>query len=220
MRQITEALAAQSPSGELNQDVYREVCRIVVQEVRNLTGASSAAVCLLTQDKDMLDFVAAAGGSADDITGLRIRVSDSLSDTVVSTGKPLIIDGRKSAATGNLFSELPDHMFSLQGQAVVHDRQQQTAGTDNRMDKGSGGARTALIAPIFENGSLIGTISGMNKMSSHRDGTAEPFDAEDLEILEMLAESVGVAGKINQTFGKAREQARELAAMYDAAHRM
>ena len=219
MRRITIALAAQSPAG----DTYQEVCQIAVHEVRKLTGASSAAICLLTQDRDMLDFVAAAGGNAGDITGLRIRVSDSLSETVVNTGKPLMIDGRVSATTGNLFSELPDHMFAL---PVPGPREaapggdhgyQRSPASSNKNEGNAGGTRTALVAPIFEDGKLIGTISGMNKTNGSRDGSAEPFDAEDLEILELFADSIALARRVNQTAATAREQARELAVMYDAA---
>ncbi len=220
MRRITAALVAQTPT--VFQDVFQEVCHIVVQEVRKLTGAGSAAICLLTDQRDMLDFVAAAGGSADDITGLRIRVSDSLSDTVVNTGKPLVIDGRITATTGNLFSDLPDHMFSLpvQGsrESVSNSEHRQLSNASEKRKNGdTGGARTALVAPIFENGKLIGTISAMNKANSHKDWIAEPFDDDDLEILELFAESVALARKVSHTAGLAREQARELAVMYDAA---
>jgi GAF domain-containing protein len=174
----------------------------------------------------MLDFVSAAGGNAEDITGLRVRVSDSLSNTVVSTGKPIMIDGRVSATTGNLFSDLPNYMFVLPSQSPPGSSQvtaqqlglqPQLSGSGVRVGASVSGARTALVAPILEDGKLIGTISGMNKRSTARDGLDEPFDSEDLEILELFADSVALARKVNQSAALGRELARELAVMYDAA---
>lgn len=207
MRRITESLAEHAPPGEVYQ--------IVVHEVRKLTGAATAAICLLTQHRDMLDFVAASGGNAEDITGLRIRVSDSLSEKVVSTGNPLIIDGRVTAATGDLFAELPDYLFALPNRSSKPNPQ--TPSPAEVGGSSTGGPRTALVVPIIQDGRLIGTLSAMNKTDGSRDGTAEPFDAEDLEILELLSDTVALTRKVNQTAITAREQAREMAVLYDAA---
>src|SRR4051812_19877149 len=93
-RRLTEAIAAQMPA----IDVYQ----IVVEEARRLTDADSAALCLLADGREMLDFAAAAGETAGEMVGLRVRVSDSLSALVVETGQPLLINGHNVDAIPSL----------------------------------------------------------------------------------------------------------------------
>lgn len=93
VRRLTEALSPPLPAGDVHQRI--------VEEARALTQASSAALCLLNRERDMLDFVAVAGENAEEIVGLRIRVADSLSEPVVTTGTQLLLQGDPASATPN-----------------------------------------------------------------------------------------------------------------------
>src|SRR5947207_1146733 len=95
IRRLIQSLAAPVPSTEVHQ--------AVVEEARRLTDADSAAFCLLSEGREYLDFAAVAGENAQEIVGLRIRVADSLSETVVETGQPFVLDSRSPLETGSLF---------------------------------------------------------------------------------------------------------------------
>src|SRR5437868_2591989 len=95
IHRIMTALATSLPSHEIRQ--------IVVEEAARLTEADRAAFCMLVEGRDQLDFVAVAGNNADQIQGLRIRVSDSLSESVLATGAPSLMDSRHLIKTGDLF---------------------------------------------------------------------------------------------------------------------
>lgn len=186
VRRLTEALHT--------GDSASEVLQSVVEESRRLTDAASAALCLLTDSRDMLDFVAAAGENADDILGLRIRVADSLSETVVETGEPYLLDRRSSAATGDLFSA-DASAARLTSQSPLQNL-------------------TAAVVPLHADGRLVGTLSALNKTG---DAPIQAFGSDDLETLAMLGDIAMLARKLERTNRTARDQSRELAVLYDAA---
>src|SRR5690348_13818619 len=95
LRRLVQALAAPLTASEAHQ--------AVVEEARRLTDADSAAFCLLSEGREYLDFLAVAGENAQEIVGLRIRTADSLSETVVETGQPFLLDSRTPIETGKLF---------------------------------------------------------------------------------------------------------------------
>src|SRR5690242_5385484 len=148
VRRLTDALAAPLSADETRQIVVEEACR--------LTDAASAALCLLADDRRMLDFVAAAGENAEQIVGLRIKVADSLSDPVVASGQPILLDGRSAAEIGDLFAEADP------AQAGTMKR------TSGRLQgaESTAGARSAAVVPIFQDARLIGTLSALNKQES------------------------------------------------------
>src|SRR5436305_10115878 len=84
VRRLTSALAGQIPVGELYQ--------LIVDEAVLQTGAASAALCLLIDAGDQLDFVAVSGENAGQILGLRIRVADSISESALASGAPVVLD--------------------------------------------------------------------------------------------------------------------------------
>lgn len=190
VRRLTEALHTGIPASDVLQSV--------VEEARRLTDAASAALCLLTDSRDMLDFVAAAGENADDILGLRIRVADSLSETVVETGQPFLLDQRSAAQTGDLFSA--------------------AAPTERLASKPPVQNLTAAVVPLHADGRLIGTLSALNKTGDAASGSPiQAFGSEDLETLALLGEFATLARKVERTARTARDQGRELAVLYDAA---
>lgn len=190
VRRLIEALQAGVPASDALQTV--------VEEARRLTDAASAALCLLTDSRDMLDFVAAAGENADDILGLRIRVADSLSETVVETGEPCLLDRRSSAPTGDLFAS--------------------SSTSESLSSTGSLQNLTAAVVPLHAEGRLIGTLSALNKNGDPAVGASvQAFSSDDLDTLAMLGEFATLARKVERTGRTARDQSRELAVLYDAA---
>src|SRR5579871_5396234 len=204
-RRLTEAIAAQTPA----TDVYQ----IVVEEARRLTDADSAALCLLADGDEMLDFVAVAGENAGEMLGLRVRVSDSLSAHVVETGKPLLLNGRSTDRTPSLFEE-DEGPSRLTPDAAPLERDPAL----RRSARAQAQKVTAAVAPVFKEGRLIGTLSALNKTGESPDSlTFAAFDTDDLDALMLLAEIAALARKVERTARTAREQGRELAVLYDAA---
>ncbi len=194
VRRLTDALHTGTPASEVLQSVVEEALR--------LTDAASAALCLLTEGRDMLDFVAAAGENADDILGLRIRVADSLSEQVVETGQPQLLDRRTMPPTGDLFAALP----------ASNEDTSSTAPAQNL---------TGALVPLMAEGKLVGTLSALNKAGEGALNAAiQPFDTNDLETLALLAEFATLARKVDRTNRTAHDQSRELAVLYDAARKV
>lgn len=194
IRRLSSTLTGLSPADAVQQVVVEEACR--------LTDAAGAALCLLVNGDDLLDFISAAGEHAEQIVGLRIRVADSLSEAVVRTGQPVLIDARSAQETGDLFASLEDEEF-----ASPH---------PPGLNAGPFATRSAAVVPVCQDDRLIGTLCALNKRAEN-DSPAPVFDAEDLETLAMLAELVALGRSIERTTRTAREQARELAVLYDAA---
>ena len=195
IRRLMETLRTSPMEGVAQQ--------MVVDEARRLTSAASAALCLFAEQREMLDFVAASGENADDIVGLRIRVADSLSAGVLATSEPILLDGRTPLETGDLFAA-----------------QEETAkpALPPRFSEDTSRPRSAAVVPIFRDHRLIGTLSALNKFSEGASGAPYPaFDAEDLDILALLADAAALATQVHTTARTAREQSRELAVLYDAA---
>ena len=191
VRRLTAALSRGLRAQELNQ--------IVVEEAVRLTDATSAAICLLVDSNDQLDFVAVAGENAGQILGLRIRSADSVSESVLQSGTPVLLDSRQLAATGDLFAG--GEQNESQSQAV-----ESTA---------TGGARrSAAIVPILDNGRIVGTLVAQNK---GRDNSATLFEQDDLDVLGMLAGFTSVGSELERITAVTCEQSRELAVLYDAA---
>jgi GAF domain-containing protein len=206
IRRLTEALAAPLPASDVQQ--------IVVEGAYRLTDAASAALCLLAEGREFLDFVAAAGENAEEIVGLRIRVTDSLSESVVATGQPALLDGRTPAETGDLFA-------LREAEEAGQDKPEKAGEKGESADVtpySLAGARSAAIVPVRKAGRLIGTLSALNKSEELEGEMPMPaFDADDLDTLTLLAEFAALALTVERTARTAREQARELAVLYDAA---
>jgi GAF domain-containing protein len=178
-----------------------ELNRIVVEEAMQLTDAAGVALCLLDKDRSHLDFVAVGGQNAGQIHGLRIRVSDSISDAVLKSGKPVLLDTRQLAETGDLFASV--------------ERGERQPGRSSACETSSTfqTLNSAAIVPLLENGRTIGSIVAQNKGKS---GAPTQFDQEDLDSLEMLAVFAVLGHTAARSATLAAEQARELSVLYDA----
>lgn len=202
IRRLTEALAKAGPVDEVQQ--------IVVDEARRLTNASSSALCLLAEGRDLLDFVAVAGDNAEQIVGLRIRLGDSLSETVIESGVPLHLDTRNPAETGSLFTGIEEETVTLRTPTLA--RSLSLSELESQT-----GTHSAIVVPLCRGGRTIGTLSALNKIGE-LDDDSPAFDADDIETLQMLAEIASASRTLTQTAHTSREQARELTVLYDAAH--
>ena len=201
---MTRALMVSAAIRRLNAAMLQgasdqEIRKIVVEEALSLTGAATAALGYVSSTGDALDFVSAVGENAKQVLGLKIRISESLSERVIRTGQPALIDARAEPETGSLFAELatssPVPPPAIENRSLP---------------------RTAAVAPIFRNGKTIGTLSALNKQGEPETGSPySSFDAEDLDALLMLAEQVELTSQWNGARLAVRDQDRELAALYE-----
>lgn len=209
IRRLTTALATPLPAGDVQQ--------IVVEEARRLTDAASAALCLFGDDQEFLDFVAVAGENAQEIVGLRIKVADSLSATVAATRRPVILDSRHTVESPSLFPDLAPRSETavpvIPGLAAPPEPA--PAPVPTAVLDGERGARSAAIVPVFRAGRFLGTLSALNK--NNGESGAPSFDADDLDVLTMLAEFAALAQTVEHSNRTTREQSRELDVLYDAA---
>ncbi len=200
VQNLTEAMSSSLPAKDVMQMVAEEICL--------LTGAASAALCLLTPNREMLDFVAASGENAEQIAGLRVRVADSLAENVILTGAPVVLDSSINVETGNLFDSFTTgSMDTLEHRSSTNAARFMTARP-----------RSSATVPILRSGAIIGTLSALNKQpSSLYDLKNASFDNEDIELLNMLAEFASLAITVSDSARMVREQSRELAVLYDSA---
>ena len=222
IRRLTEALAAPLPVGDVQQ--------IVVEEARRLTDAGSAALCLLAEGREMLDFVAVAGENAEQIVGLRIRLSDSLSEPAVATGRPVLLDARHAPPVGDLFTlanEILPDVLPRRADRKASDAPLAPLLLAASPDTSQAGTRTGVVVPLLQDGRIVGTLSALNKTgdqsptafssSASSVSAAAAFDQDDIETLTLLAEFAALSRQVEHTSRLAREQSRELAVLYDAA---
>ena len=193
IRRLISALTGQVPVHEIHQ--------LVIDEAVRLTDAATAALCLLTEPGDQLDFVAVAGENAGQILGLRIRVADSISESVLATGSAIVMDSRQLAETGDLFAA-DRNDTNRQLTPPVHAGSAKPA------------LRSAAVVPLSDNGRLIGTLVAQNKGGDANSGL---FDQEDLDLLETLAGIVVMGLQAARNAALACDRSRELAVLYDAA---
>lgn len=197
IRRLTEAIYSLTPA--------RDVTQMVVEEARRLTSASRAGLCLLTEERDMLDYIAVAGESAQEIVGLRVKVADSLSESVVQTGQPLLLDRRTAQETGDLFAPLEEESASYKAPPRWASSEAQS------------GPRSAIVVPVFSAGRIIGALSALNKVDGVSGQSPYPaFDQDDVDRLALLADFVSLAQKMEATSRAAYEQGRELSVLYQA----
>lgn len=187
IRRLTRALAAQQPADHL--------LLLIANEARALTGARSVAIGLRAELGPMLDFVAVAGDNAEEITGLQIRVDDSLAESALRTGQPSLFDmggigptfgkeeGRKGK--GEPPQLPPSSLFPPPFQAAV--------------------------VPIMRHGSILGALFALKQDED------APFTEDDMGLFGVFADYVNLALVNSEMSRVCAEQSRELAVLYDAA---
>ena len=68
-----------------------ELLRSLTETARRLFGAAACSLALLSEDESELVYTVAAGQGADDVTGMRIPVSQGIAGWVVQSGQPIAI---------------------------------------------------------------------------------------------------------------------------------
>ncbi len=209
LHRLTEALAQSLAPNDFYRIVAEEACR--------LTNAGSAALCLLDEGEIFLDFIAAAGENAGEVAGLRIRVQDSLSEPVIETGRPYLKDARTDPKTGSLFSGLDDERFDPD--KFPFSALNSNPSGFSSFSSYSASVLSAAVTPIFQNEKVIGTLIALNKERTGAANGASPpcFDQEDIDNLAILSDMAALSISSLATNRKAKEQERELEALYDAA---
>jgi GAF domain-containing protein len=180
-RRITRAVAARRSASD--------ALALIAQEARALTGAARVAIGLRADSGTLLDFVAVAGDEADQVTGLQIRVDDSLAEEVLRTGQPSLLRAGEGASGGG----------------------SETASVASSPTRLLAPSPSAAVVPISRDGSVLGALFALNK-----EGGA-PFTEDDLNLLSLFAEQVTLAVASGEMARTCAEQARELAVLYDAA---
>jgi len=107
---------------------------LIAEKARALTGAGSAAVCLLDLSRSLLDFTAVSGPDAADILGQTVRVEDALAG--------------HTALTGELY--------------LAHHPEPTTAEPSDP-SVASIGLRSALVVPVFLSGCPAGALTVLNR---------------------------------------------------------
>ncbi|HLH79279.1 MAG TPA: GAF domain-containing protein [Chthonomonas sp.] len=190
IRRLHAMLAASLPKDTVYQAVVEEACR--------LTDAAGAALCFLAEDNTLLDYVAAAGEYADQITGLRVRVTDSLAERVLHEGRPVLFDPHQAVQVGDLFEEEGHPLPATFSPTSLFN------------------ARTAALVPVYYNNRIVGVLAALNRQENDTLLARPALDEEDIDILETLAGIVSLAQSVADTNYLAREHSRELNVFYDA----
>ncbi len=107
---------------------------LIAEKARTLTGAGSAAVCLLNSSRSLLDFAAVSGPDAAEILGQSVRVEDALAG--------------HTALTGEIY--------------LTHHPEPTTAEPSDP-SLASIGLRSALVVPLYRHGRPAGAISVLNR---------------------------------------------------------
>jgi GAF domain-containing protein len=68
-----------------------ELLRSLTETARRLFGAAACSLALLSEDESELVYTVAAGQGADDVTGMRIPVSQGIAGWVVQSGQPIAV---------------------------------------------------------------------------------------------------------------------------------
>lgn len=68
-----------------------ELLRSLTETARRLFGAAACSLALLSEDESELVYTVAAGQGADDVTGMRIPVTQGIAGWVVQSGQPIAV---------------------------------------------------------------------------------------------------------------------------------
>jgi GAF domain-containing protein len=68
-----------------------ELLRSLTETARQLFGAAACSLALLSEDESELVYTVAAGAGAEDVTGMRIPVTQGIAGWVVQSGQPIAV---------------------------------------------------------------------------------------------------------------------------------
>ena len=93
-----------------------ELLRSLTETARRLFGAAACSLALLSEDESELVYTVAAGQGADDVTGMRIPVSQGIAGWVVQSGQPIAVS---DVATDPRFAREQAEQTGYIPQAIV-----------------------------------------------------------------------------------------------------
>lgn len=192
VQRIKNALDAQESADTVYQIVVEEACR--------LSGASNAALCFLTPDHEMLDYVAVAKDTENSIKGLRTRVNESHSAEVIQFGKPASF----SAPFPPKFTTLFDP------EAAV------PSSEENSSAPKESSTRTTVIVPVNHREEVVGTL--LVHYNEAPENEAEATSKKTLDMLALLADFADLARQSLTRDIKLRRQELELDILFDTSH--
>ena len=89
LNQLGELATSLGPA--VRQAGTDELLRSLTETARRLFGAAACSLALLSEDESELVYTVAAGQGADDVTGMRIPVSQGIAGWVVQSGQPIAV---------------------------------------------------------------------------------------------------------------------------------
>ncbi len=171
----------------------RSTFALIADKARFLTSSSSAALCLLDEDREVLDFAAVAGRGGADMTGQRVRVADALPGQTALSGEPLLAYNPADPSAGYSGKSRPGPGPLVPASAIPFDERFVM----------SGGVRSAAVVPIVIGSSSIGSLAAINRL----DG--QSFTGSDLLMLQILASSASTAIQKDYLQRQAAQRERE-----------
>ncbi len=184
IRRLTEALSVPLPASEIHQ--------IIVEEARRITDAAGAALCLLArEDRAMLDYVAAASSNAEELVGLRVKVADSLFESVLEKGRPARFDAR----LGDRLTA-PGLQPSRTAAIVPIFRDGKPTGALTVLNKGGD---TPETAPAFDDTDIdtLQTLAEIASLARKVEKTARTAREQSRELAVLYDAAKTVAGSLN-----------------------
>ena len=162
-----------------------ETLALIAEKACFLTSSASAAVCMLDEGRETLEFAAVAGRGAAEMEGQKVRVADAMPGQTAMTGEPLLAynpeQARRASARGKTSAR------RSAGDGNEHGEWDGVAeGFDEQLVR-SGGVRSAAVVPIVIGAASMGSLAAINRL----DG--QSFTGSDLLVLQILAASASTA---------------------------
>lgn len=192
----------------------QKVLNRVVEAAVYLTGAEEGFLLLVDRDTEELYMRAAKGLSQKEARSFRVKVEDSLSGQVVTTGKPIMVSSgaqeRFKIKTGYLAKALLHVPLKLRDEVIgvlsVHNRVSPQAFTDNDLRTLTILAGYAAVA--IENARLYQSMEEKAQQLSQLLGTQESKAREDTDRIAQFVKEVEIH---EQQLKRSREEAEQLA---------
>jgi two-component system NtrC family sensor kinase len=192
-----------------------KVLNRVVEAAVFLTGAEEGFLLLLDQETEELYMRAAKGLSQREARSFRVKVEDSLSGQVITTGKPIMVSSVKNQEefklkTGYLVKSLLHVPLKLRNEIIgvlsVHNRVSSKAFTENDLRTLTTLAGYAAVA--IENARLYQSMEEKAQQLSQTLSAQESKTKEDTERILQFVRGIEIH---EQQLKKSREEAEQLA---------
>ncbi|HTW20800.1 MAG TPA: GAF domain-containing protein [Mycobacteriales bacterium] len=208
-----------------------DLLRALTDTARQLFGAAACSLALLSDDESELVYTTAAGEGADDITGMRMPVSEGVAGWVVQSGQPIAIgdlanDPRFSLQTAQRTGYVPQAILAVPvnsprrtlGVLTLLDRDARRPGAEHDMTLLSLFADQAAIAleSVLAFGDL-GRVLLQSVAVAAGDGT-DLAGAADRSAAELTGADADLAGLAAAFATLSRRGAAERRLAHDVMH--